>query len=70
MSKHPRPVDYCRIPQTMGAHEVASYERFREAHCDRPGANHKCVGVVTVDARGVTTRCPLCGDARGVYSTK
>lgn len=41
-------------------------EAVREAHCERGEAPHKCVGSVTIDARGMTLSCALCGtDAPG-----
>ena len=39
-------------------------QALRESHCARPeDATHGCVGVVTIDHRGLSLSCRLCGDA-------
>lgn len=36
-------------------------QAIRDSHCDRKGADHQCVGEVTIKRGEVCLNCPLCG---------
>ena len=60
-------IDTCHIPTPMPAAEAKVYRTLREAHCGQAHASHDCIGVVSLDQRGITMRCKRCGDARSLY---
>jgi len=57
----------CGMPEAMSVGEQRLYEKIRVVHCERAQVSHECLGRMTIDRRGVTLQCPLCGDARNIY---
>lgn len=41
--------------------ELEIAQAVRRSHCDRKGAEHECVGELTVRRGEVILNCPLCG---------
>ncbi len=61
-------INACELPAPANVAETELYKTFHGAHCARQNErNHKCAGTVSIDARGVTMSCPLCGDSRKTY---
>lgn len=64
------PITSCEVPTIIPPKEEHLYKAIHKMHCARkttPG--HECQGVVSLDKRGVTLRCGLCGDSHKIYSS-
>ena len=64
--------DCCYLPKPLSSEREAevcrSLHRFlHRNHCARGKDaydRHECQGVVTIDVKGITAQCELCGDIR------
>lgn len=60
-------VKMCSMPTRLDDKHSEFYRKFHTVHCDQK-KSHDCSGRITVDRNGITLSCPLCGDARSVYT--
>lgn len=68
MNLHPRAPKGSNVPATLPDADACAYRMLMAAHCDQGHTDPKlCVGKVTIDRNGVTTSCPICGDARATW---
>ena len=61
--------NWCKTPGApLPENQANVYRRIHGVHCDRRGEpGHECKGKVTIDRKGITLQCPLCGDARTLF---
>lgn len=47
--------------------DAAAYRAMHRSVCSKRHPSDECTGVISIDRKGVTLRCPACGNIRQVY---
>lgn len=67
-NKDGKPINFCEMPSDVrSAKEALIYRAVLRCHCshpDKPNANHKCCGQITINEKTITMNCVKCGDSR------